>query len=94
MARDFRIDIGDPEPSDVEVRKAYVAQVSAFFTNFGNAKLNYLVGQLLKELMNPLNKREDDVIIKGTINALSKVLDWADAMIAEDAANRIPPDVS
>lgn len=94
MARDFRIDIGDPEPTDVEARKAYVTEVATFFRKFGNAKLQYLISQLLGQLMSPLNKREDDVIIKGTINALSKVLDWADVMIAEEASNNLPSDVS
>ena len=92
MARDLNIDIkkGDPEPSDPEARAAYVANVANFFTSYGTQKIDYLIANLARELISPLNKPEDDVRIKATINALSLILDWADTIVAEHMQNQMP----
>lgn len=73
----------DPSPMDEQERAAYISNVVTFFENIGVKKINQLVAKAKEDLSNPLNERDYDLVIKGTINAFSQLLDWNDECVAE-----------
>lgn len=91
----IKIDIasGDPEPNKADERARYVAKTAGFFQEIGTDKVQYMINDLLKQMINPNLTDEQTKEIKLTINGLSLVLDWGDAMIAEQIANSQDEDV-
>lgn len=73
----------DPSPMDSQERAAYLSTVVTFFENIGVKKINQLAAKAREDLSNPLNGREYDLAIKGTINAFAQMLDWYDECFAE-----------
>lgn len=73
----------DPSPMDSQERAAYLSTVVTFFENIGVKKINQLAAKAREDLSNPLNGREYDLAIKGTINAFAQLLDWYDECFAE-----------
>lgn len=73
----------DPSPVDAQERAAYVSNVVTFFENIGLNKLGQLVAKAKEDLSNPLNERDYDLVIKGTINAFAQLEDWYDEAYAE-----------
>lgn len=83
-------DIADPTPTDVAERKAYVVQVSVFFRNVLEKKLNQMIASALTLLSNTENDRELDVMIKGVIYSFKELQEWGKAMHNEEVAYAIP----
>jgi hypothetical protein len=54
-----------------------------YIWNIGVKKINQLAAKAREDLSNPLNGREYDLAIKGTINAFAQMLDWYDECFAE-----------
>ena len=83
-------DISDPTPSDAAERKAYVVQVSVFFRNILERKLNQMIASSMTLLAETDNDRELDVMIKGVIYSFNELKKWGQAMHNEELAYAIP----
>jgi hypothetical protein len=82
--------IADPTPSDDGERKAYVSQVSTFFRNILEKKLDQMIGTSLHLLSETDNDRELDIQIKGVIYSFKELKAWGQAMHNEEIAYAIP----
>jgi len=81
---------GDPEPTEAEERKIYVAKVGSFFRDIGINKINGIINNLTRVLINPDLSDDEGRKIKLTINGLALFLDWGEQIINEEAANNLP----
>ena len=77
------LDDGSPQAGEQEARKQYCAIVSGAFDSFLRARIEYMIRQQERELCNPMGAREQDLFHKGTVNALSLLLNWGDEMAQE-----------
>lgn len=83
----IQYNIEDRSPSDTLERKAYMTRVALFFQEIFNDRLKLMISEQQQELSNPTNPEKYDQFIKGTINALSLLLDWGDQCINEHLAD-------
>jgi hypothetical protein len=75
--------IDDGSPVNPIERMEYTGRVSGFFKDIFEKKIYSMLTEQHNELANPLNTRDTDLQIKGTINALSLLLDWGDECMSE-----------
>lgn len=80
------ITIGDPEPTDTESRKMYVAKVAELYTFF-SPKIKLFISRCYKELENNENTQVQDMILKGAIFAFREIEIWCKNMANENFAN-------
>lgn len=75
--------LDDGSPIGTDDRKSYCSQVSGAFNGFLRKRIEYMIRMQQDELANPMGAREQDLFHKGTINALSLLLDWDKEISAE-----------
>ena len=80
------LSIGDPEPTDTEKRKMYVAQVAELYSFF-SPKIRTFISRCYKELENVENTGEQDRIIKGAIFAFRELDNWLREISNENFSN-------
>lgn len=80
-------EIGDPVPTDVEKRRAYVSAVAGLYHDILHPKLKHMIAVARSVLENPDNTEKQDEQIKGTIYALFELIRWGNLMAGEDKAS-------
>lgn len=88
----------DPEPTDINARKEYVAEVANFFDGIGEKKVLHMIATVREQLDDVwtsgpppgMTRYDYDNFLRGTSNAFKVLLDWADLMRGEHAQNIKP----
>lgn len=86
--------IGDPVPTDVEKRKAYVGAVAGLFHDILHPKLKHMIATSRAILENPENTAQQDSQLKGAIYAFWELIRWGNLLVGEDKANMVGLDPS
>lgn len=77
----------NPEPTDPEIRRAYVGQIAGFFNGGLRDYLEYMIRLFKDEIaLFPLSERETDFHRAG-VNVCSLLVEWGDRMNNEHQAN-------
>lgn len=84
-------DLDDGSPTDLILRRDYVARSAGFYQDILKKLLESQISNQYKELANPANTTEKDLLIKANINAFSLMMDWGDSMISEHMQNMSDP---
>lgn len=82
----FNFHVGDPTPTETELRKMYVASVSGFFKDTLKKKLEYMIFVAHKLLEEQTNDRDLDLNLKGVVYAFRELLKWGESMVNEQIA--------
>lgn len=80
--------VGDPSPTDVDVRKMYVAQVAGLHKDILEPKLTQLISNAHKLWGDTSNDREYDLLLKGAVYGYMELLSWGKSMINEQISNQ------
>lgn len=78
--------LDDGSPTGEDARKSYCAMLIGAFEGGLKSKIEYMIRLQQEEMSNPLSVREQDLFHKGTINALSLLLDWYGEIQSEFAS--------
>lgn len=93
------VDMGDPSPSDMEERKAYVSQVAGFHHEILKDKIQSLVSNAYGQFEKidretfGLTQEQYDLFLKGTINGFWSLYEWGELMISEKVSYETDSDL-
>jgi len=88
------VEVGDPEPTDTEERKLYVAAVAGFQHQFLGPKLLKMIADARGQFEEVgkdtfgFSQHEYDTFLKGTINGLWLIHEWGRSLVNEQLANQ------
>ena len=81
------VDLNDPDPTDREKRKQYVAEVAELYTHILKPKFLFMISNFHNLLEDETNNRDVDNAMKGAVYTLREILRWCKKMYNEQMAN-------